>query len=244
MIKSLRDSKIIKRFSFTGHHSNKNVYKIIDTIKNNDVITSLTMGITFYFRKEKIVRYMADYIGVTTSLQCLDLSSSIFTFADICESLRINNTIRTLKIKQCRMNYDDLVCIHEMLVKNTFITELDLSDNNFGDHTLIASILAINTTLKILDLQSNQMTYNEIQLLANSLSINIGLESINLSNCAITDDGMLSIIDALQNNYCLADLTIDKVSNLSIKELLDRNINIKNNNRFVKTKAIIENINQ
>ena len=99
------------------------------------------------------------------------------------------------------------------------VTELSLSENNIGDDGIacLATALQANTTMKILDISSNDaIAINGAKSLGRALSVNSSLEELDISYTSIGDEGVAHIANALQTNTTMKLLNVE-LSDISCK---------------------------
>ena len=121
----------------------------------------------------------------------------------LSEILTSSKTTRSIHFTYCKIT-GDIKCIFDALVTNTTVDELWLSG-------------------------TTGITDEDITCLSNMLSINKTLETLHLSNCDITDNGVRYICEALTENKTLTVLDIsynDQItsdSTSTIAELINAN---------------------
>lgn len=223
----LNNSKAINKLKIKCNQKGFNMEKILQAIKTNDTIRCLTL--------DTINPTLVDCIGVTNTLQSLDLSGCVYNenLANILQLLRENCTIKKLALSLCKMRTDAFILLHDMLISNTCIQILDISHNigTYEGAKLIADALIVNETLTNLNLRSNSFSSSGIKSIAYSLSINNTLEAIDISESLIdtrdghiSDDSMLCMAECLKTNTTLKKLSINYDEN--IHQLIQSNSSI------------------
>jgi Ran GTPase-activating protein (RanGAP) involved in mRNA processing and transport len=106
-----------------------------------------------------------------------------------------------------------LVELVPALYNNTSIKVLDVSDNDLIDMAsaeILRDVLHSNKTMTTLDLSGNEfgLTEGVGECIADGLGRNYMLIKINLSDCALGDDGVSTLAQALSSRYTtLQELT-------------------------------------
>ena len=98
----------------------------------------------------------------------------------IGQTLKSNNSLRTLNLSGCGITSDGIMSLCEGLEKNTSLTELDLSFNEISNDGIecLSKSLASNHTLTTLRIENCQFTEHGIKSLARMLFQNTTIASI------------------------------------------------------------------
>ena len=103
--------------------------------------------------------------------------------------------------------------LSEFLQTNEMVEYLDLSYNRIGTNRAAAEQLAegvaVNSTVKQLDLSMNAMRDRGGCAIGSALRYNTGLVELNLKENSIGEKGAMVIADALKENKVLEQLTLD-----------------------------------
>ena len=101
----------------------------------------------------------------------------------LVNALKSNLTLTTLSFRGVRLSYHHRLALCELLKNNTALTELDLSKCGLYGVRDIFEALAVNTSLKWLNLSENSLHYGDAETLAlaNALKRNTSLLYLNLS---------------------------------------------------------------
>ena len=121
-------------------------------------------------------------------------------------TLHFNELINQKKIdlENTGLVDDDLEVIYKVIEQSTDLEELRLMDNELTlANGKLATAIAKNTTIKVLDLQHNNISYQGIKLLADTLKENKTITHLSLGNNNIGDEGAEYIADMLAGNKSL-----------------------------------------
>jgi hypothetical protein len=103
--------------------------------------------------------------------------------------------------------------VSEFLQTNEVVEHLDLSYNRIGTNRAaaeqLAKGLAVNSTVKFLDLSMNAMRDRGGCALGSALRYNTGVVELDLKENSIGEKGAMVIADALKENKVLEQLTLD-----------------------------------
>jgi hypothetical protein len=150
-----------------------------------------------------------------------------------------NNSLRVLNLNSCTMAKNDYKAIGQGLMENTTLETLDLTytrnhENTDGTPALpIFKALAINTTLKLLIFNNNNIADEAATALADSLTSNknMSLQYLGISGHAITSAGMMLLCKALATNTSVVVLWLGEVheqdSVMAICNLLKSNTTLQ-----------------
>ena len=98
----------------------------------------------------------------------------------------------------------------DVLLSNTTLRCLNLSSNNMGNDgaIMLANALAVNQGLCMLGLRDNRISYSSIPALAEALRTNSTLTELDLSENRIYSDGARALLIALKDNTTLTKLEL------------------------------------
>jgi len=171
-------------------------------------------------------KYIVDTLALNSTLQTLDISENKICDLDIISDyVKDNLTIIELvislpttpkhKVILC-MNRAGIVCnisgemigdagaliVSAMLWNSTTVRHLDLSTNEISDTGALhlSNYLKNNTTLQEIDLSCNRITGKGVQKLTEAIQHSTVLQKINFSENRITDDGAVAFTNYLTKN--------------------------------------------
>jgi hypothetical protein len=160
----------------------------------------------------------------------------------LSRALRQNNTLRELHLSRKRIADEEGEELIKSLMDNESLEKLELEGNALSRQTAkaIGAWLSINDSLKFLDLEGNNLYDPDLQgisAIAQGISVNQCLISLNLSNCGLKENCGHLLAKAMQENFTIIhfDLngnkfTLDQIR--SIKECLIRNKEIYDEERM------------
>ena len=134
----------------------------------------------------------------------------------ICRSIETHSTVNTHVIMWLELNNiheKGASYIAEVLNSTSIVSTLWLDSNPIGDIGLkfICSVLKQNNTLKCLGVQSCGMTDTGVASLADALYTNNTLERLYINNNkAITENGLIYLVEAVSRHSGLMELWIPK----------------------------------
>lgn len=187
--------------------------------------------------------------------------------------LNQNIQLRVLNLDNNMIDADGAKNIADFLIQNDSLESLSLRRNFIGDGTIyIFNSLKINSRLYELDLSNNNLCYDNFKQISDSMphinlvDLNLSYNGINIegavviaeslcSNCTLQkicvfgfhdrsiSNSMSKIAEILESNYTLTDILFVGDKNDDIDKITERNKQIAQNIRFIKTKcATIEKI--
>ena len=146
---------------------------------------------------------LQEFIMRMTSLEALDLACNplIGHIGAYCigQTLKSNNSLRTLNLSGCGITSDGIMSLCEGLEKNTSLTDLDLS--------------------------FNEISNDGIACLSKSLASNHTLTTLRIENCQFTEHGIKSLARMLFQNTTIASILWDgnvMMSNEELKQMLEQ----------------------
>ena len=141
----------------------------------------------------------------------------------LADALKINRTVRTLRIAQNIAGNPAMKHLAAMIEVNPTLTALDIGDNTIGDAGVghLSQALKVNRGLKVLDLSINKIGNRGITHLCEALLINRTLESLLMQCNEIGEAGARYLATALMKNRKLhtLDLARNFVSNVGTSHL-------------------------
>lgn len=166
-----------------------------------------------------------------TTLRHLNLRQTTLSdrdLVDVLEPLWTNTTLTSLNISNNPgLGAESAKNIGELLFQNNTLEELDLSQlSGMGKDKLasrLAKALISNSSVHVLDLSDSYTSGSGIAELSETLSVNHGLKSLNLSNNASIDDSAVTtLVKGLKANFGLHTLILDncKFGDTAVKAML------------------------
>ena len=141
--------------------------------------------------------HIAEIIENTSSISKLDLSNNAIGnsgLCELCEALSTNTSLKTLNLRNCSLTIsdDNGAALYQLLNTNNSLEYLDLSVNTVTSCRHIAAGLAVNKTLRTLDLVLCELTDQSIEELSTGLINKI--ETLQIwGNDSTTEDGMKTL---------------------------------------------------
>ncbi|XP_064391361.1 NACHT, LRR and PYD domains-containing protein 12-like [Halichondria panicea] len=141
--------------------------------------------------------HIAEIIENTSSISKLVLSNNAIGnsgLCTLCEALSTNTSLKILDLDYCSLTIsdDNGAALYQLLNTNNSLEYLDLSGNTVTSCRHIAAGLAVNKSLRILDLSYCKLTDQSIEELSTGLINKI--ETLHIrGNGSITEDGMKTL---------------------------------------------------
>ena len=154
--------------------------------------------------------HIAEIIENTISISELDLFNNAIGnsgLSTLCEAFSANISLKRLHLTKCSLTIsdDNGAALYQLLNTNNSLEYLNLSGNTVTSCRHIAAGLAVNKTLRTLDLISCELTDQSIEELSTGLINKI--EELNIwGNDSITEDGMKTLARHL-TTHC-SELTV------------------------------------
>lgn len=123
------------------------------------------------------------------------------------EALAANIHVTQLSLRECDIR--DTESIGNMLIKNGMLNHMDLSGNNLAKATIFYQALSVNTSLKVLILQSANLGVEAIKALGCALGKNCTLRSLDISSNQLGASGAKQMVRSFQANTGLTSLTLN-----------------------------------
>ena len=141
----------------------------------------------------QLIEFLALHVAQIKILSCEEVFQESDT-AKVCDTLRKPETsLETLRLPNNEISPKAAESIAKLLFTNATITELDLRHNFLGPKglaNLIQPLLGANTTLRILCLKNNHLTYKASSSIASLIRHCSSLEELHLGNNDITHRGI------------------------------------------------------
>ena len=167
------------------------------------------------YRKKFLYCCFEEYSNVEIKLEHAKMTDTEVEILSDC--LQINSTLTELSLSNCFT--DDIVKIAisniSKYLKNdttTYLYELNLPNNQITDNDLntLAEAITINKSLQVLDISHNIISDSGISFISECLKVNKILHKLILFGNCITDEGAKSLAGAIQVNMTLKELNISK----------------------------------
>lgn len=170
--------------------------------------------------------WFKDYASDRLQIGGKDLSTdSIRALAFV---LTKDNSIKILDLGESAIEEGGAKELSDLLLKNNTIEEMNLNQHpsymrgpiKDAGAMQLAIALHENETLKVLDLQNNQLTSLGATSIADSLRLNSGLQILKLNSNKIGNEGAISLIDSLLGNNHLTELHLatNQITYLAVQE--------------------------
>lgn len=179
--------------------------------RNCTSITSLYLGdnhLRFYGGKQLGLVLKTNITLIHLSLQRTALH---WGGTDIALALAFNSTLKELDLTDCELNFMVGIALAQALERNTTLTSLKLTDNNFyGNDVGVAfgKALHINTSLCMLGLRNTCIDTTGIEAIGAALKVNRTLMQLDIA-MNIYDD-IATFLEGLNQNYILQELGVDE----------------------------------
>lgn len=137
-------------------------------------------------------------------LKKLDISNNPIKnlYEDNSYALESNNCLKDLNLSDCSLNYQAILILCQILLKNKGIETLNLSGNSLEDKGIIpiARVLSKNFIIKSLNLSRNKIKNPGVKTLSEVLMNNQGIVEIILRENEIKDMGADDLSEAVRVN--------------------------------------------
>ncbi len=193
-------------------------------LSDNSKITELEIDRSFYG---------STIIGLTSVLHALASRPTLTKlglrrchlgrdeFRPLRMALRNIPSLQSLDLSHNTLGSAGLAELAQALYRNTSIKVLDISENSLNDMEsaqVLRDILRNNKTITTLDLSGNRFgeTTGAVDCIADGLGSNSTLLKIDLSSCALRDDGVFTLAQTLGSRHTtLPELALGRNSNTS-----------------------------
>jgi Ran GTPase-activating protein (RanGAP) involved in mRNA processing and transport len=133
----------------------------------------------------------------------------------IADGFRTNTTLQALELSYCELDDQGLSILAESLgQQKRGLLELDVSANHItcsGLRALVDNAAAALSTLTHIYLSDNSVLDEGASLLADNLRLRTlpSLKYLHLNNCGISDDGLVVLVSALEENKTLKTVDLE-----------------------------------
>jgi Ran GTPase-activating protein (RanGAP) involved in mRNA processing and transport len=141
--------------------------------------------------------------------------SNVAAVRCIADGFRVNTTLKTLGLFSCELDDQGLSILAESLgQQKRGLVNLVLSENQItcsGLRALVNNATASLSTIHNLDLSKNSLFDEGATCLAETLTQKMlpSLKCLRLINCRISDDGLVALMSALEENETLENLDLE-----------------------------------
>jgi Ran GTPase-activating protein (RanGAP) involved in mRNA processing and transport len=208
----------------SNHLKDDGVEAIAVALRVNTSLTELNLKNVFF--EDQGPQELSKALLVNTTLTSLNLAKNYFSNRGgqaLEEALVVNTTLRVLNLESNRFlsSKDALL---RALVVNTTLTSVNIGGIGILEENVpeLAEVLRVNSTLTELHLANNSLC-QEAAVLAEAMTRNVTLKSINLHNCRIEINGMLGLARMLRTNTTLTCLGLsgNALSERSVTAIVD-----------------------
>ncbi len=164
----------------------------------NENIHFLFLAVNFHTDPE-----LEKYIDKFLNNSEIDLDGKQLTDHDadiICKKAIMEKKCSKLRLQKNKITGKGATILANALYNNTTLIELYLSKNQISDigvHALAQTLVVNSSTLKVLDLYSNNITDEGIEYLSDMLKINKTITRLGLGFNQITDHGIRLLANAI-----------------------------------------------
>jgi len=143
---------------------------------------------------------------------------------EIAQALAQNTQCSVLRLREVGMSGTGTVAITDAVSKRAQLRELYLDDNDLSSPEAIravAKLIAANTNLRVLGLESNKVEADGMRAICAALSSNSNLEALELSDNYFGDMGVTELIKVLRGNKSLQRIKLlnDEISTVGALQL-------------------------
>eukprot|EP00667_Euglena_gracilis_P003222 EG_transcript_3230 len=128
----------------------------------------------------------------------------------IAHALRFNTTLTSLGLRDNDIGVAGLTALTDLLaLPHCQLAEVQLKGNRIGLNNacnVLAQALRFNNSLRVLELQSNQISADAVSCLAQALHHNTSIHAINLNDNALMDEGAEHVSHLLQQNHSITTM--------------------------------------
>ena len=131
---------------------------------------------------------------------------------DISTAVINASTVKVLNMWSNGLTAQEAIALSDMMI---CLEELDIRDNNLGDHgaELLSEGIANTKTLRVLNISNNNIGPSGTTAIANPLTDNTSLEELDMININIGQDGAIAIAKAITNNKMIKKLVLASYDN-------------------------------
>lgn len=172
---------------------------LVTVMRQNSTVTSLNLNRPLLWTKqEEHVYHIAQMLKVNKTLRELHLQKCDITdwgAQRLSETLADNRTLLVLDLSANRITRDGAKALAQVVKADTGLLVLDLANNRIEDDGAIhlsRSLSAYNRTMKVLNVQHNNIAQDGLCTLAEMMKVNYSVErlfvwgnKLNLASCTV-----------------------------------------------------------
>ena len=195
---------------------------ILDSINRHPSLRRLVLSKNLF--TDRVVERLASVLSQNKVVQRIQLCGNQLNGLRLGTILNsLNKNVIQLNLRGNLIGDDDYLTIAQYLKKSN-LKRLYLQGNQITASGIepIAQVLSINDKLDTLDLNCNRLADQGVEILAKSLEVNSVLRRLNLAKNEITDQSMTSIAQLLMTNDRLSLLCLrnNLITDQGIKTLV------------------------
>ena len=207
------DSSTADSLHLSGQCSEEMLLFIAFGLHSNKVVLNLDISKNSMEMSDDAAVAICDSLKINTTLRELNVSYNGITYPKakvIIQALELNKTLQILDISDNHLSDEGTVAVSESLEKNIGIQVLNLSGNFITDigTKSIAKLLQNNKIIKVLILSQNVITSQGAMRVAEALILNTTLLKLDTSCNRLSDEGVMAISDCLKINTMIQELNI------------------------------------
>ena len=205
----IKSNSYLEQLGLGNNNLGSSAIVILQALKGNSKIKILYLDNNNM--NAEVTEDLANVIKNNLDLEELFLSNNSLGSSAIVilQALKENSKLKILDLNSNKMTAEVAEDLANVIKNNLDLEELFLSNNSLGSSAIvILQALKENSKLKILDLNSNKMTAEVAEDLANVIKNNLDLEKLYLSNNSLGSSAIM-ILQALKENFNLQILNLD-----------------------------------
>ncbi|XP_066512860.1 ribonuclease inhibitor-like [Hoplias malabaricus] len=200
-----------------------------------------TLGLAQCRLGKQSCEHLRSVLLENSSLKKLDLSKNDLQDSgvkELCDGLKSEDCkLETLRLAQCRLGKQSCEHLRSVLLNNSSLKNLDLSNNDLQDSgvkELCDGLKSEDCKLETLRLNSCDLSDDSCDSLASVLRLGSTLKELDLSNNYLDDSGVKKLCDGLKSELCkletlrLAQCRLGKQSCEHLRSVLLNNSSLKN----------------
>ena len=198
---------------------------------------------------KNVTKYLVDIFQNNESIKVLRLSGNNFqsSISIILQTLKRISTLRILDLDNNNIAGNKAEDIADVIRSNTYLEELGLGSNDFKSSAIvILQALRKTKTLKILNLENNNMTSEVTEVLADIIRNNSDLKWLYLSKNDLADKVLQALketskLKALDlGSNCMTKATAENIANVIRKNTSLEQLSLADNDLKSSTDVILQ----
>ena len=164
------------------------------------------------YSKEEFTRCCAEYVNMQ-SVRLQNIATNDFQMITLIYLMTLIKKVTEFTLSNCTFDTTlSFSIIGGLLISKSILCKLNLSNNQITDNEVevLAEAITVNKTLQTLELPHNLISDFGVTLLTECLKKNKTLLKLNLSENTITDKGAKRLGEAIQENTTLQELNVSK----------------------------------